>query len=512
MTCRCSVSVMIWCMLIGGGLAFSPVAAQSPEREYVIAVGDQLDIQVFNQVQALANFSAGVEVRSDRMITMPWLGDVKVAGLKKSTLTTLLESQEYLGEYLTEPHVTITPTGMAAAIIVMFRGVVDTEQELPRDTKFGQLLREVAASLQQYDPNLDAISIKSAEGEVFAADQNLRLQWGDEIVVPAAAPTPTPVASKATPLPSGAVQPVAQFSEEEYQAFQAFMEDYPEVYEQLLPLVRHEDDATFIDLANLTDEQQAQLPQAVIDELRRYLPKSGQPLETGIALLGIRVNLMIEGLQDAFLAFPQAEGGTLIRRFQEGDVVQPAENGSDDLILFEVNETDQRVILEQGDEQQTIPMTPPLSDIALVGILTNSQGDPEAILQGVSAVEVPEVPTQRKRYEEGAEVTAGVTLVKIIEDQQLAVLQDENQAVQVLLLRDPNRRATAAQPSAEQSSASPSPDMEQSVTPPLTGLPEGELPGVIHEQVAGSMLKEQMPEQFQALDTLSQLFFATPLF
>ncbi len=503
MSCRRDFIAIGWLLFMGAVLSFSPVAAQSPEREYVIGVGDQLDIQVFNQVQPLPNFSTRAQVRTDRMITMPWLGDIKVAGLKKSTLTTLLESQEYLGKFLTDPHVSITPAGMAATVTIVFSGVINVEQEVPRDAKFGQLLREITPSLQQYDPNFEAISIHSVEGEVFAPDPNVRLQWGDEIVIPALAPTPTPIPAEPTPLPRGAVPPLVQFTDEEYQAFQDFMqENYPEAYEQLLPHVRYEDDTTVIDLANLTAEQQAQLPQAVIDVLQQHLPKAEEPFDTGLALLGIRINLNVKGLQEAFLGFPEPEGGTLIRRFRKGDVIQPGVDGNEDLIMFDVDETAQRVIVEQGKSQQTITMTPPLSDISLVGIVANQRGKPEAILQGVSTAEIPEGPIQRKRYTEGDTVMPGLTLVKIARDQQVAVLQDEQQAVQVLFLHDPRKREASQPQAGPAESTSPLAEPDPFATPP-PALPENDLQ---------SMLKQQMPSQLQALDTFSQLFFATPLF
>lgn len=427
--------------ILGGVFCPSFGIAQTPEREYVIGVGDQLNIQVFNQVQPLANFSTQAEVRTDRMITMPWLGDIKVAGLKKSTLTSLLESKEYLGRFLTDPHVTITPARMAANILVVFSGVVNVEQEIPRDAKFGQLLSEITPSLQQYEPNFEAISISSFEGEVFAPDPNLRLQWGDEISIPESAPTPIPLA--ATPLPKGTVPPLVQFTDAEYEAFQDAMQDYPEAYERLLPLVRHEPTGTFIDLAMLTAEQQAELPQAVIETLQQYLPKTEQPLAPGLELLGIRRNLNVDGLQEAFLALPQPDGERLIRRYSIGDVIQPGEPETEDLVLFEIYEEVQQVLIKRGNVQEPLSLTAPLSDLALVGIIRHQQGPPEAIVQKSDPAKTETVPTQRKRYAEGQEVAPGIMLVKILADQQLAILQNDDQAVQVLFLRDPRKRPSS---------------------------------------------------------------------
>lgn len=498
MSCRHNFIAISWLLFMGAVLSFSPVAAQLPEREYVVGVGDQLNIQVFNQVQPLPNFSAQVSVRSDRMITMPWLGDVKAAGLKKSTLTTLLESDEYLGKYLTDPHVTITPANMSANILVVFSGVINVEQELPRDARLGQVLRELAPNIQQFDPNFDAITITSTEGEVFAADQNLRLQWGDTILIPANEPEPTPL-PQPTPLPVGAVQPLAQFTDEEYQSFQTFMQTYPEALEVLLPLVRNEEDAVFMDLVHLSDEQRAQLPQAVLDELKKYPPKAAPSLQLDFALVGIRVNLKVEGFQEVFLAMSNPEGGTVIRRFREGDVIRPGKDGEKDLVLVGVDEQAQQILVQQGDVQQVVAMAPPLSTTSLVGILTNSLGHPEAILQGPAVAVTAAVPLQRKRYTEGEEVEPNVKLVKIVQDQQLAILQNK-EAVQILFLRDSRKRA-ASQPQPESSSPIAGPD-------PFADSPTAPSP----EENLRSMLKQQMPQELQALDTLSELFFASPLF
>jgi hypothetical protein len=255
-----------------------------------------------------------------------------------------------------------------------------------------------------------------------------------------------------------------------------------------------------MDLANLSDEQREQLPLTVIDELKKYPPDIVQSFQVDFALVGIRVNLNVEGFQEVFLAFPNPEGGMLIKRFSEGDVIQPGEDGSNDLVLVDVDEEAQHILVEQGESQLVVEMAQPLSTTSLVGILTNSLGHPEAILQGPVASTAATVPMQRKRYTEGEEVEPDVRLVKIVRDQQLAILQNE-EAVQILFLRDSRKRA-ASQPVPELSSpvAEPDPFADDS---PSASSPEENL---------RSMLKQQMPEQLQALDTLSELFFATPLF
>jgi hypothetical protein len=468
-----------------------PILAQNPEREYVIAVGDQLDIQVWSKVQPMPNFSSRVDVRPDNMITMPWLGDIRVAGLKKSTLTSLLESKEFLGKYLTEPYVTITPLLISTEIQVFFTGVIGGERELPRDTRWGALWRELQTQIQQYNPDLKGVTITSAEGEVFPSDFNIRLQWGDTIAIPAIIPTPTPL-PRLSP-----EQLRAQFTREQYAQFETFMGAYPEAYQELLPFLKYEGETISLDLIEMPENQRQRLPQAVLEELQKYPFQAAPVQEPQVELLGITVNLRINGLREAFLAFPGQDGGTRISRVREGDEVYIGENTEAPFIVKTVDEKVGKVVLKQDAVEQTLAVKSGFTNMMLAGIVTNHKGQLEAILEEEQAKQITPIPIQRKRYTEGEEVETGVFLAKISRDQELAILQKE-QEVQLLFLRDPRKRPTP------QPTPSPLPTLPADDSGPES--PQGE------EQALGDMLRQQMPPQVQAVDTLSEMFWATPLF
>lgn len=448
-------------IVLVGFLFSTQVFAQAPEREYVIAIGDQLDIQVWNQVQPLPNFSARLEVRSDRMITMPWLGDIRVAGLKKSTLTERLEGKELLGKYLTEPHVTITPLGMAENVRVFFSGVVTMEQEMPREVRLGAVLQGLLPKLQQYNPNPDAIQVRSAEGEEFPTDPNLRLQWGDEIIIPSQEVSlPTPV----TPTQPVPVQ--VKFTPEEYQEFQQVLEEYPEA-QQLLQQVAtiEEDGSILLHIEKIPEDLLQELPEALLPILEQHAvlmqTPTPPPQLLNAQLLGIRLNLLAaDGLHEAFLVFPDpdSEEVPVIKAFREGDIIQPGDAESEAIILAEIDEDTGQVIVKQGEEMQALPLQAPFSSVALSGILTFG-GKPQAVLEGLLS-STSTHPIQRKRYKEGELIGPDVRLAKILEDEDMIVLQ-KGQEIQLVFLHDPARRVAPTPP------PSPSP-----VATPEEPLPE----------------------------------------
>ena len=112
---------------------------------------------------------------------------------------------------------------------------------------------------------------------------------------------------------------------------------------------------------------------------------------------------------------------------------------------------------------------------------------------------------QRKRYKEGEEVEPGVFLATISRSQELVVLQ-KDQDVQLLFLRAPNKRPT------------PQPVPLPALDFPPDGIGPAQEPTAEQsqesaaEQSSLNMIRQQMPPQVQAIDTLSQIFFATSLF
>lgn len=72
-----------------------------PKGEYVIGVGDALNVLVWDQEK----MSAHVRVRSDGKVSLPFLDDVPVAGMTPVALATSLE--ERLKQFIVTPQVTV---------------------------------------------------------------------------------------------------------------------------------------------------------------------------------------------------------------------------------------------------------------------------------------------------------------------------------------------------------------------------------------------------------------------
>ncbi len=78
----------------------SPDAAD-PDGEYVVGVGDALNVQVWENEK----LSARVRVRSDGQVSLPFLNDVPAAGLTPVRLARDLE--ERLRQFIVTPQVTV---------------------------------------------------------------------------------------------------------------------------------------------------------------------------------------------------------------------------------------------------------------------------------------------------------------------------------------------------------------------------------------------------------------------
>lgn len=434
-------------LCLGGGLALlgwivgvAMTVAQPIEREYVVGIGDVLNIQVYNQVQLLANFSGQMEVRLDQMITLPWLGDVKVAGLKKSTLTKNLESADLLGKYLKEPHVTIAPTRIAPNIRVVFSGVFPMEQEVSRESRLTPILNEFLPQLQQYHPDVQAIRVRSFEGEEFSVNENPRLQWGDEIIIPSLVlPTPTPI-----PLVSPKLPP-ATFTPDQYQQFLEFLQAYPADLETLKTVVSLQEDAVILQLDQLSEDQQEMLQDAVLDELMKYTGGLRPDVLLSATLLEIMVNLTVEGLHEAFLAIPEPSvpEGVTIKTFRPGDVVQPGATDAEDIILAEIQPELNQIRLQKGNTSQTLSLAPKFSTVILSGIL-NIGGEREVVLSNTIIDPVSKLGL-RKRFKPGDHVEADIVLADIVPDQKMVVLR-KGPELQLVFLRDPRKRPAPEPP------------------------------------------------------------------
>lgn len=79
------------------------------EEEYLIGVGDQLDLRVWRN----PDLSARVPVRPDGRISAPLVGDVDAAGVTPEVLAGIV--QEKLSQYIRNPQVTVVVTNPSSS-------------------------------------------------------------------------------------------------------------------------------------------------------------------------------------------------------------------------------------------------------------------------------------------------------------------------------------------------------------------------------------------------------------
>jgi polysaccharide biosynthesis/export protein len=157
--------------------------------EYVIGIGDALQVQVWEQDK----MSARVRVRSDGQVSLPFLNDVSVAGLTPVALARALE--ERLKKFIVTPQVTVV-VEEAKPLSVSVLGLVGQPglYQLDAGANVAQALA-AAGGLSDF-AHKDRIfllrggespvrirmtyeSVTAAQGRAFA----LRLRSGDVVVV-----------------------------------------------------------------------------------------------------------------------------------------------------------------------------------------------------------------------------------------------------------------------------------------------------------------------------------------
>jgi hypothetical protein len=464
------------------------IRAQVPERTHVIGVDEQLDIQVWNQVQHLPQWSARVTVRSDGKITMPIpvLDEIDAAGLTVSTLKDRLEGKKLLGKYLNEPRVTITPITVPEKIQISFGGIVSQSEYFPRGVTLGWVfgqLNELIPNLHQLNPNLETVTVKSAEGKEFQANPNLRLEWGDEIIILPQTPSVSPPVMEEGPTVRPSKQ--AEFTKQEYEDF---LEKFSSAKAILEPFAIITDDKVYIALEESLKDQ---LEEDVFTELEKHVITE-TPQFINATLVGISINLASKGILEAFLAFPDpnSDKNILVKRFQEGDIVQKSETGDDDIILDEIQDDVNQVILKKGEDSQILSVSQPFTDITLSGIL-HIGGRDEALFDNLTP-KTTKKPIQ-KRFKAGDEIEPGVVLAEIGESWGLLKKGEE---IQLVLLRDPRKRVSPTPlPTVLSAQNAQLPQMDAQPTVPLST----------------ESRQTQPQDLLQALNTFSEIFSATPL-
>ncbi len=192
---------------------------------------------------------------------------------------------------------------------IQFTGVYFEVVQIPRGTTLQQILTQYLPTLQGLStlPNLEAIRVIGVEkayqinGKELLAGKNLqnniRLEWGDEIVIPSIIPaTPTP---QVMPLISPDTTFQVQLSTEE---FEAFLGRFPSAGPILDPLVKRSEESVVIDIQSMSPEQKIQLGTEAYQTLLDY--RSQEPVFsqfTDIGLVGILSTTIV---LKAFLAFP----------------------------------------------------------------------------------------------------------------------------------------------------------------------------------------------------------------
>ena len=397
------------------------------EREYVIGTGDQLNIQVWESTE----FSGNYTVRSDGKISLPFLGDLQAVGMTLSMFKEYLHQQ--LTKYLKNPQITVA-VNSSKTMQIQFTGVFFEVVQIPRGTTLQQLLTQYLPTLQGLStlPNLEAIKVIGVEkayqinGKELLAGKNLknniRLEWGDEIVIPSIIPaTPTP---QVTRLISPDILSQVQLSNEE---FEAFLGRFSSARSILDPLVKRSEESVIIDIQAMSSEQKTQIGDEAYQELLDY--RTQEPVFsqfTDITLAGILSTTIV---LKAFLAFPdpELEGKYRIQSFEEGEAI------TDEIILEKIQEEANQVILRREDQLQKLEMPQlyeQLGDISLSGIfqigsvkqaLFNNLKDPASKKMG------------KTRFQEGELIKNGIRLAEISKDW---IRLERGQQNQIIFLRD----------------------------------------------------------------------------
>jgi len=109
-----------------------PVAAAP--REYVIGVGDMLNIQVYNDAQT----SGKMRVRSDGRITLPLVNDIVAVG--KTPVQLARDIETALKSVILSPQVTVGVEDVTPTISVLGEVTRPGPQPLQRDTGVAEVL------------------------------------------------------------------------------------------------------------------------------------------------------------------------------------------------------------------------------------------------------------------------------------------------------------------------------------------------------------------------------------
>jgi len=166
------------------------MSSVSPEPSFVIASNDVLHIAVWQE----PDLTVTLPVRSDGMISVPLLNDVRAAGLTPMQLAALLTQK--LKKYVANPHVTVVVTEIQPLRVYVLGEVLHTGpiSLLPHMTVLQAL---ATAGLSQFASTKRIYVLRTDNGQEQkipfnypkvikgeAMTQNIFLRPGDTIVVP----------------------------------------------------------------------------------------------------------------------------------------------------------------------------------------------------------------------------------------------------------------------------------------------------------------------------------------
>lgn len=95
----------------------STAASAAASKNYVVGIGDQLEISVWKQPQ----LSVTATVRPDGKITVPLINDVEVNGMTTGEIQALLQTK--LAAFVKDPEVTVTVMSIGSKMVYLIGAV-----------------------------------------------------------------------------------------------------------------------------------------------------------------------------------------------------------------------------------------------------------------------------------------------------------------------------------------------------------------------------------------------------
>ena len=149
--------------------------AQQPPREYVLNLGDGIDIAVFGE----SDLSRTVTIGPNGKITLPLVGEIQAAGLTVPQLTERLT--EALKAYLRNPQVTVTVREYPRSYVYLVGQVGRTGQlEIQRGWTMLEVM--ISAGVTPRAALRRATLTRKSTGEVIPIDLDRLLNRGDRSV------------------------------------------------------------------------------------------------------------------------------------------------------------------------------------------------------------------------------------------------------------------------------------------------------------------------------------------